>query len=196
MLARRWSKLRRRERARENSTVPSRDKLHSHAVPPPAARGPSPRPPACGWGCARGGGRCVHGWRGSGAVRLERDAGRGDRAGEGRDGGLTLAGYAAAGCVDGNALPASDGGAPDTPIDANPTYNGSAVTGDAPVMPRTSPWYSAKESYHHDNTECGPGSEILQHNRIAGTGGKPLCPECARLDFGIPENLPGYARQK
>jgi len=66
----------------------------------------------------------------------------------------------------------------------------------APVMPRTSPWYSAKESYHHDNTACGPGSEILRHNRIAGTGGKPLCPECAKLDFAIPENLPGHARQK
>jgi hypothetical protein len=26
-------------------------------APPPAARGPSPRPPAGGWGCARGGGR-------------------------------------------------------------------------------------------------------------------------------------------
>jgi len=27
----------------------------------PAARGPSPRPPACGWGCAGGGRRCGHG---------------------------------------------------------------------------------------------------------------------------------------
>jgi len=28
-------------------------------VPAPAAHGPSPRPPAGGWGCASGGGRCV-----------------------------------------------------------------------------------------------------------------------------------------
>jgi len=63
-------------------------------------------------------------------------------------------------------------------------------------MPRTSPWHSAKENRHHDNTKCGPGSEILLHNRIAGTGGKPLCQDCAKLDFATPENLPKLARQE
>jgi hypothetical protein len=38
--------------------------------PPP--RRPSPRPPAHGWGCAARGGRCIHGWRGSGAVVSKR----------------------------------------------------------------------------------------------------------------------------
>jgi hypothetical protein len=63
-------------------------------------------------------------------------------------------------------------------------------------MPRTRLWHSAKEDHHHDNTKCRPGSEILQHNRIAGTGGKPLCKECAKLDYTTPENLPGNAGQK
>jgi hypothetical protein len=49
-------------------------------------------------------------------------------------------------------------------------------------MPKTSPWYSEKENHHHDNTKCGPGSEIPAHNRKAGTGGKPLCKDCAKLD--------------
>jgi hypothetical protein len=50
-------------------------------------------------------------------------------------------------------------------------------------MPQTStPWHSIKESVHHDNTSCGPGSEIPPHNRVSGTGGKPKCQDCARLD--------------
>jgi hypothetical protein len=45
-------------------------------APPAAGRGPSPRPPACGWGCARRGGRRGHDWRaGRAAGRLlHRDA--------------------------------------------------------------------------------------------------------------------------
>ena len=49
-------------------------------------------------------------------------------------------------------------------------------------MPRTSPWHSIKENHHHDNTRCGPGSEIPAHNRQSGTGNKPLCKDCAKLD--------------
>lgn len=47
---------------------------------------------------------------------------------------------------------------------------------------RTYPWHSIKENHHHDNTRCGPGSEIPPHNKLSGTGGKPLCKDCARLD--------------
>lgn len=47
---------------------------------------------------------------------------------------------------------------------------------------KTSPWHSVKEPHHHDNTKCGPGSEIPAHNRIQGTGSKPLCKDCAKLD--------------
>lgn len=49
-------------------------------------------------------------------------------------------------------------------------------------MPRTYPWHSYREYVHHDNTRCGPGSEIPAHNRVQGTGGKPLCQDCAKLD--------------
>jgi hypothetical protein len=47
---------------------------------------------------------------------------------------------------------------------------------------KTHPWHSIKENHHHDNTKCGPGSEIPLHNRIQGTGGKPLCRDCAKLN--------------
>jgi hypothetical protein len=48
---------------------------------------------------------------------------------------------------------------------------------------KTSPWHSIKENHHHDNTLCGPGSEIPAHNRVSNsTGGKPLCKDCAKLD--------------
>ncbi len=49
-------------------------------------------------------------------------------------------------------------------------------------MPQTNPWHSKKEDRHHDNTLCGPGSEIPAHNREEGTGGKPLCKDCKKLD--------------
>ena len=49
-------------------------------------------------------------------------------------------------------------------------------------MPKTNPWHSGKEHHHHNNTKCGPGSEIPHHNRIEGTGGKPLCVDCASLN--------------
>lgn len=47
---------------------------------------------------------------------------------------------------------------------------------------KTDPWHSVKESHHHDNTRCGPGSEIPDHNRVKGTGGLPLCKDCKKLD--------------
>ena len=49
-------------------------------------------------------------------------------------------------------------------------------------MPKAAAWHSIKEHHHHDNTKCGPGSEIPSHNRVSGTGGKPLCQDCAKLD--------------
>lgn len=49
-------------------------------------------------------------------------------------------------------------------------------------MPRTAPWNSIKQSVHHDNTSCNTGNNIERENLRAGTGGKPLCNECANLD--------------
>lgn len=49
-------------------------------------------------------------------------------------------------------------------------------------MPQTTAWRSYKESHYHNNTRCGPGSEIPSHNKLYGTGGKPLCHDCAKLN--------------
>lgn len=58
---------------------------------------------------------------------------------------------------------------------------------DAPVlqkeetMPITSPWHSVLRTVHHNNTNCNTGNNIERENRRSGTGGKPLCSECAGL---------------
>lgn len=48
---------------------------------------------------------------------------------------------------------------------------------------KTSPWYSVKADahVHHNNTLCNTGNNIERENRRDGTGGKPLCSECAGL---------------
>jgi hypothetical protein len=50
-------------------------------------------------------------------------------------------------------------------------------------MPQVGPWHSAKETVHHDNTECRAGNDIAGEDLRPGTGGKPLCGECADLDL-------------
>jgi hypothetical protein len=35
---------------------------------------------------------------------------------------------------------------------------------------------------HHDHNDCYDGKRILTKHRVAGTGGKPLCKVCAKLD--------------
>lgn len=50
-------------------------------------------------------------------------------------------------------------------------------------MPKVAAFHRDREGEkYHDNTRCGPGSEIPVKDRIAGTGGKPHCTECARLN--------------
>jgi hypothetical protein len=49
-------------------------------------------------------------------------------------------------------------------------------------MPKTGPWHSVEEPHHHNNTQCGPGSEIPQPDRVSGTGGKQECEGCAKLN--------------
>ncbi len=34
----------------------------------------------------------------------------------------------------------------------------------------------------HDNDKCGPGGEINKKDRKPGTGGKPHCPHCKKLN--------------
>ncbi|HEY1294691.1 MAG TPA: hypothetical protein VGJ60_16560 [Chloroflexota bacterium] len=49
-------------------------------------------------------------------------------------------------------------------------------------MPRRAPWHSVLQYVHHDNTNCNTGNNIERENLRQGTGGKPLCRECADLD--------------
>ena len=49
-------------------------------------------------------------------------------------------------------------------------------------MPQTAAWHSTKANVHHNNTNCNTGNNIERENRQPGTGGKPLCAECARLN--------------
>jgi len=48
-------------------------------------------------------------------------------------------------------------------------------------MAKKSPWHSIKENVHHNNTNCNTGNNIETENVRQGTGGKPLCKECAKL---------------
>ncbi len=52
-------------------------------------------------------------------------------------------------------------------------------------MPRKSPWHSSKpmtKNVYHDNTLCTEGNNIESYYLKAGTGGRPKCDHCARLD--------------
>jgi len=35
---------------------------------------------------------------------------------------------------------------------------------------------------YHDNDKCGPGSEIKKEDQKLGTGGKPHCKHCKKLN--------------
>jgi hypothetical protein len=52
------------------------------------------------------------------------------------------------------------------------------------AMPRVDPWHSIKltSNVHHNNTNCNTGNNIEKENWRAGTGGRPLCDECAGLN--------------
>jgi hypothetical protein len=49
-------------------------------------------------------------------------------------------------------------------------------------MPKKSPWHSIKRSIHHNNSNCNTGNNIEKENLKQGTGGHPLCSECAKLN--------------
>lgn len=44
------------------------------------------------------------------------------------------------------------------------------------------PVHSIKEQVHHDNNQCTERNNIERENLRQGTGGKPLCQHCARLN--------------
>jgi hypothetical protein len=49
-------------------------------------------------------------------------------------------------------------------------------------MPQESPWHSIKERVYHNNTDCKAANNIDIEYLRPGTGGRPLCPECAQLN--------------
>ena len=44
------------------------------------------------------------------------------------------------------------------------------------------PWHSANSDVYHNNRACQTGNSIAPENIQQGTGGKPLCGECERLN--------------
>lgn len=50
-------------------------------------------------------------------------------------------------------------------------------------MPKTSQYYSLHEGVHHTNTECSIGKAIKEEDRKQGTGAKPVCQECLKLNI-------------
>jgi phenylacetate-coenzyme A ligase PaaK-like adenylate-forming protein len=51
-------------------------------------------------------------------------------------------------------------------------------------MTKVAPFHSKRvgETRHHDNNKCTEGNNIESYNRASGTGGKPLCAHCQKLD--------------
>lgn len=49
---------------------------------------------------------------------------------------------------------------------------------------RKSPWHSVKANVHHVCSNCNTGNNIERENLRQGTGGKPMCKECADLIGG------------
>jgi len=46
-------------------------------------------------------------------------------------------------------------------------------------MPFKPPWHSKILHVYHNNSACTTGSKIESNNLVRGTGGHPLCKECA-----------------
>jgi hypothetical protein len=44
------------------------------------------------------------------------------------------------------------------------------------------PWHSVNSDVYHNNPSCQTGNSIDPENVRQGTGDKPLCGECARLN--------------
>lgn len=49
-------------------------------------------------------------------------------------------------------------------------------------------YHSKKEAFHHTHSKCGLGVRIPLHNRVAGTGNKPLCKNCKKLQDEAAQN--------
>jgi len=55
------------------------------------------------------------------------------------------------------------------------------------VLKGQGPWHSANSDVYHNNANCQTGNSIKAENVLQGTGGKPLCGECEKLNSaGVP----------
>ena len=63
-------------------------------------------------------------------------------------------------------------------------------------MPTTTPWNIVGDPNHHSHSGCAEGRDFKPTDYRPGTGGKPLCPECAHLIEQSNENAETLARQK
>jgi hypothetical protein len=50
------------------------------------------------------------------------------------------------------------------------------------ILRGVSQWHSVNSDVHHNNPNCRTGNSIKAENIQEGTGGKPLCDECERLN--------------
>jgi len=50
------------------------------------------------------------------------------------------------------------------------------------IAMKVAPCHSIKQNVHHDNDKCTERNNIEKENWRAGTGGKPLCQNCAKLN--------------
>lgn len=53
-------------------------------------------------------------------------------------------------------------------------------------MSKCSPYYTKADTdndqCYHDNDECPSGSKIKNENKVYGTGGRPLCKSCEKMN--------------
>jgi transposase-like protein len=49
-------------------------------------------------------------------------------------------------------------------------------------MAKVAAFHSVKQNVHHNNNSCTEGNNIEKENLRQGTGGKPLCSHCAKLN--------------
>ena len=52
------------------------------------------------------------------------------------------------------------------------------------ILKGQSPWHSANSDVYHNNPNCQTGNSIKDENVLQGTGNKPLCGECEKLNSG------------
>jgi hypothetical protein len=54
---------------------------------------------------------------------------------------------------------------------------------EVPAFHTNSPEYPpSHRNVYHDQSECGYGKEIKPEHRVSGTGDRPRCKECEKLD--------------